>query len=140
MSILKFLVCLLCLFSFRTVSSDFGSIGVNYGRVANDLPDPPQVVELLQSNGISRVKIFDANPSIISAFADTNIKVTIAMPNQLLSAAANINFTNRWLQARIVPFYPRTMTEAIAIGNEVFMDPQNTPYLVPAMKTCLLYC
>ncbi|XP_074326512.1 glucan endo-1,3-beta-glucosidase-like [Apium graveolens] len=136
MSILKFLVCLLCLFSFRVVLSDFGSIGVNYGRVANDLPDPPQVVELLKSNGISRVKIFDANPSIVSAFADTNIKVTVAMPNQLLSAAAatNINFTNRWLQARIVPFYPRTMIEAIAIGNEVFMDPQNTPYLVPAMK------
>ncbi|XP_074364845.1 glucan endo-1,3-beta-glucosidase-like [Apium graveolens] len=136
MSILKFLVLLLCLFWFGCVSSsNFGSIGVNYGRVANNLPAPSKVVELLQANGINRVKIFDANPSVVSALADSSIKVTVAMPNQLLSsAAADINYTNAWLKARIVPFYPRTTIEAIAMGNEVFMDSKNTPFLVPAMQ------
>lgn len=66
MSILKVVVWLLCLFSFKTVSSDFGSIGVNYGRVADNLPDPSKVVQLLKSNGITRVKIFDADPSVLS--------------------------------------------------------------------------
>ncbi|KAK1376830.1 Glucan endo-1,3-beta-D-glucosidase [Heracleum sosnowskyi] len=135
MSILKFIVCLLCLFSFRTVSCDFGSIGVNYGRVADNLPDPSKVVQLLKSNGITRVKIFDAHPSVLSAFVDSGINVTVTMPNQLLSSAAtDLSFTDSWLKARIVPFFPRTRIEAIAMGNEVFMDSQNTPYLVPAMQ------
>lgn len=58
------------------------------------------------------------------------------MPNELLSAAAaDQSFTDTWLQANIIKYYPSTQIEAIAVGNEVFVDPQNTTnYLVPAMK------
>lgn len=130
-------LCMLCLFLFQTVYSidNYGSIGVNYGRIADNLPDPVKVVELLKSNGITRVKIFDAESSVLSALADSGITVTVAMPNGLLSSAAkDQSSTDAWLKSNIVPFHPKTKIEAIAVGNEVFVDPQSTPYLVPAMK------
>lgn len=135
MSMLKlFLLCLFFLQAVYCIDNN-GSIGVNYGRIADNLPDPSKVVELLKSNGITRVKIFDADSSVLSALANSGISVTLSMPNGLLSSAANDqSFTDAWLKSNIVPFYPKTMIEAIAVENEVFVDPQNTPYLVPAMK------
>lgn len=126
---------LLCLFLFLTVSFEFVSIGVNYGRIANDLPDPFKVVELLKSNGITCVKIFDASSSVLLALTNSGINVRVTMPNHLLlSAATDISSIDAWLESNIVPFHPRTMIEAIAVGNEVFMNSLITPYLVPAMK------
>ncbi|MDF5581087.1 glycosyl hydrolase family 17 protein, partial [Vibrio parahaemolyticus] len=64
------------------------------------------------------------------------IKVVVAMPNELLAnAAADQSFTDAWVQANISTYYPATQIEAIAVGNEVFVDPNNTTkFLVPAMK------
>ncbi|TKY57335.1 Glucan endo-1,3-beta-glucosidase 14 [Spatholobus suberectus] len=58
------------------------------------------------------------------------------MPNELLSnAAADQSFTDAWVQANISSYHPATQIEAIAVGNEVFVDPNNTTkFLVPAMK------
>lgn len=47
-----FFLSLLCFVLFQSASSELGSIGVNYGRIADNLPDPSRVVELLKSNGI----------------------------------------------------------------------------------------
>ncbi|XP_004497650.1 glucan endo-1,3-beta-glucosidase 12 [Cicer arietinum] len=117
-------------------SSEAGSVGINYGRVANNLPTPTKVVELLKSQGINRVKLYDTDATVLTALANSGINVTVAMPNELLSAAAaDQSFTDTWLQANIIKYYPSTQIEAIAVGNEVFVDPQNTTnYLVPAMK------
>ncbi|KAL8131036.1 hypothetical protein AgCh_007098 [Apium graveolens] len=130
----RFFIFLFFSILFRTASCDFGSIGVNYGRIADNLPDPLKVVELLKSNGINRVKIFDTDASVLSALAGSGISVTVAMPNEVLaSAASDKSSTDAWIKSNIAPFYPNTKIEAIAVGNEVFVDPKNTPYLVPAM-------
>ncbi|KAK6154444.1 hypothetical protein DH2020_008692 [Rehmannia glutinosa] len=62
--------------------------------------------------------------------------LTVALPNeQLSSAAADQSFTDAWIQSNILPYHPNTQIEAIAVGNEVFVDPQNTTrFLVPAMR------
>ncbi|OMP04349.1 Glycoside hydrolase, family 17 [Corchorus olitorius] len=118
-------------------SSDAGgSIGVNYGRVANNLPSPEKVVELLKSSGIDKVKLYDTDATVLKALGNSDIRVMVALPNeQLESAAADQSFTDNWVQSNITKFYPATKIEAIAVGNEVFVDPHNTTnYLVPAMK------
>ncbi|KAK9269262.1 hypothetical protein L1049_001032 [Liquidambar formosana] len=115
--------------------TEAGLIGVNYGRVANNLPQPPQVVALLKAQGINRVKIYDTDSSVLTALANSDISVVVAMPNELLSsAAADQSFTDNWVQANISKYYPSTQIQAISVGNEVFVDPNNvTKYLVPAM-------
>ncbi|KAF3453396.1 hypothetical protein FNV43_RR03836 [Rhamnella rubrinervis] len=116
--------------------ADAGSIGINYGRVANDLPSPSKVVELLKSQGIDRVKLYDTDSGVLTALANSNISVVVALPNELLSSvAADQSFADNWVQANISQYYPNTKIEAIAVGNEVFVDPKNTTkFLVPAMK------
>ncbi|OAY33057.1 glucan endo-1,3-beta-glucosidase 12 [Manihot esculenta] len=131
-SFIFYLLLLLCIFSF----ADAGSIGVNYGRIANNLPSAVKVVQLLKSQGLGRVKVFDTDPAVLRALSGSGIKVTVDLPNELLySAAKRMSFAFSWVQRNVVAYYPSTQIEAIAVGNEVFVDPHNTTkFLIPAMK------
>lgn len=122
--------------SLLAYAESSGLIGINYGRVANDLPAPTKVVELLKTQGINRVKLYDTDSSVLTALANSGISVVVAMPNELLSsAAASQSFTDAWVKANISQYHPSTKIQAIAVGNEVFVDPKNTTvYLVQAMK------
>ncbi|XP_052178940.1 glucan endo-1,3-beta-glucosidase 12 [Diospyros lotus] len=115
--------------------ADGGSIGVNYGRIANNLPSAVKVVQLLKSHGIERVKVYDSDPAVLRALSGSGIKVTVDLPNELLSSAAKMAFASTWVQRNVAAYHPSTQIEAIAVGNEVFVDPHNTTrFLVPAMK------
>ncbi|XAR56729.1 Glucan endo-1,3-beta-D-glucosidase [Bertholletia excelsa] len=116
--------------------ADTGSVGVNWGRIASDLPQPSRVVQLLKSQGLNRVKLYDTDQTVLSVLSGSGISVTVALPNELLSsAAADQSFTDTWLQNNVLPHLPDTKIEAITVGNEVFVDPKNTTrFLVPAMK------
>ncbi|XP_041003049.1 glucan endo-1,3-beta-glucosidase [Juglans microcarpa x Juglans regia] len=129
------LLCFLLLVSIFTFS-DAGSIGVNYGRIANNLPSATKVVELLKSHGLERVKVFDTDPAVLKALSGSGIKVTVDLPNeQLFAAARSKSFAAAWVQRNIAAYHPSTQIEAIAVGNEVFVDTRNTTrYLIPAMK------
>ncbi|KAL9316146.1 hypothetical protein ACSQ67_017147 [Phaseolus vulgaris] len=116
--------------------SDGGSIGVNYGRIANNLPSAVKVVQLLKSQGLNRVKVYDTDPAVLRALSGSGIKVTVDLPNmQLFAAAKAPSFASSWVERNVVAYYPHTQIEAIAVGNEVFVDTHNTTkFLVPAMK------
>ncbi|XP_022159189.1 glucan endo-1,3-beta-glucosidase 12-like [Momordica charantia] len=126
----------LYLFLSAVALADEGWVGVNYGRIADNLPPPPKVVELLKAQGIDRIKLFDADSTVLAALANSGISAVVALPNELLSsAAAAQSFTDQWVQTNIARFYPTTKIEAIAVGNEVFVDPNHsTQFLVPAMN------
>ncbi|XP_010928243.1 glucan endo-1,3-beta-glucosidase GII [Elaeis guineensis] len=127
---------LLLLFSSFFRSSETGSIGVNYGRVANNLPPAANVVQLLKSQGIDQVKLYDTDPNVLRALAGTGIRVVVALPNEQLAAAARRpGFALAWVQRNVAAYHPATQIQAIAVGNEVFVDPHNlTSALVPAMQ------
>ena len=93
-------------------------------------------MKLLKSQGIERVKVFDTDPSVLKALGGSGIKVTVDLPNELLiSAAKRQSFANAWVQKNVADYYPATQIEAIAVGNEVFVDPHNTTlFLTPALK------
>lgn len=116
--------------------SEGGTIGVNYGRIANNLPSATQVVNLLKSHNIDRIKVYDSDPAVLRALSNSNIKITINLPNeQLRSAATRNSYAAVWVLRNVVAYYPRTLIETIAVGNEVFVDPHNTTtFLLPAMK------
>ncbi|KAM0920065.1 hypothetical protein ACQ4PT_007728 [Festuca glaucescens] len=90
--------------------SEAGEVGVCYGMMARNLIKPPAVVELLKRNGIKVVTLYDADPGVRSALANTGIKSNVKA-------------------------YPKTLIDSVAVGNEVFHQvPRLTPQLLPAMK------
>eukprot|EP01018_Ginkgo_biloba_P024676 Gb_40154 [translate_table: standard] len=112
------------------------TIGVCYGRVADNLPPPEQVVSLLKSNNIAKMRMFDANPSVLQAFANSGIELMTAVPNeQLQIIASSPEAALEWIEANIEPFAATTLIKYIAVGNEIFLNnPQYGAYVVPAMQ------
>ncbi|EER99489.1 glucan endo-1,3-beta-glucosidase 13 [Sorghum bicolor] len=118
---------------FRTAEAR--EVGVNYGRVANDLPDPAAVVQLLRDNGITMVRIYDTDDAVLRSFANTGIKLMVMLPNEnLADAARSPSYAADWARRRVAAYLPATRIHAVSVGNEVFDSrPDLTPLLVPAM-------
>ncbi|KAJ8536924.1 hypothetical protein K7X08_035325 [Anisodus acutangulus] len=114
------------------------TIGVNYGAVADDLPPPVQVaLFLLKSTSIRRVRLFDANPEILKAFARTGIAVAINVPNDLIPQLTKLTFAQLWVEINILPHVPATNIVRILVGNEAISIANKLLIvsLVPAMET-----
>jgi hypothetical protein len=62
------------------------AIGVNWGTTSSHPLPPDKVVELLKSNKITKVKLFDADPLVLQALSGSNIGVTVGIPNSMLKS------------------------------------------------------
>ncbi|XP_024522730.1 glucan endo-1,3-beta-glucosidase 12 isoform X1 [Selaginella moellendorffii] len=113
-----------------------GTVGVNYGRLASKLPSPGEVVELVRSLGVTKVKIYDTDATVLQAFANTSIELTVSVPNNDIPAlATNISTGQNWVNSSILLFYPQTKITTILVGYEVLTAGQHiTPYLLTAME------
>ncbi|TVU38711.1 hypothetical protein EJB05_12095, partial [Eragrostis curvula] len=136
MALAHFLVLLLLgtpplLFS----SAEAGEVGVSYGTVADNLPDPAKVTQLLKDNGITMVRIYDAKPEVLTSLANNGIKVMVMMHNEDISAAAaDPSYALQWVKSNVMAYYPATQINGVAVGNEVFKSrPDLNLQLVPAM-------
>ncbi|XP_047940354.1 glucan endo-1,3-beta-glucosidase 14-like [Salvia hispanica] len=111
------------------------SLGINYGQVGNNLPPPEKVLELLRSLKLSKARIYDTNPEILAAFANSNVELIVTVENNLLATLMDPNQALQWVQTRIKPYFPATKITEIAVGNEVYTGDDTTliSYLVPAM-------
>lgn len=120
-----------------TVAAD-NTIGVNYGTVADNLPPPAQVASFIKDQTtIDKVKIFDANPDIIRAFANSNVSLTITVGNGDVLAVSKLPAARSWVSANVLPYYRQTKILRIDVGNEVIAtgDKNLIAHLVPAMKS-----
>ncbi|XP_061355534.1 glucan endo-1,3-beta-glucosidase 14-like [Gastrolobium bilobum] len=111
------------------------SLGINYGQVANNLPTPDKVLELFSNYKITKTRIYDTNPQILSAFANSNVEVIVTVENQILSQLNDPQQALQWVSDHIKPYLPDTKITGIQVGNEVFTDDDTTliQYLVPAV-------
>ena len=53
-------------------------LGVNWGTVSSHKLAPETVIQLLKDNGIQKVKLFDADPTILKALAGAGRDAVIA--------------------------------------------------------------
>ncbi|EPS61461.1 hypothetical protein M569_13335, partial [Genlisea aurea] len=112
-------------------------LGINYGQIANNLPAPSRVVFLLGSLNITRVKLYDADPVVLSAFSYTDVEFIIGLGNEYLQAMTDPVQARAWIQQKVKPYIPDTKITCIAVGNEVLTgnDTKLMPLLLPAMQT-----
>ncbi|XP_010541008.1 PREDICTED: glucan endo-1,3-beta-glucosidase 12 [Tarenaya hassleriana] len=131
---LIFSVCVLSLV-FLDLSSA-STIGICYGRNADNLPSPDRVSELIQQLSIKYVRIYDANIDVLKAFSNTGVELMIGVPNSDLLAFSQFQSNvDSWLKNNILPYYPATKINYISVGLEVTEAPDNaTGLVVPAMR------
>lgn len=66
-----------------------GGIGVNWGTQSTHPLGASTVVKMLKDNGIQKVKLFDADPSILDALKNSGLQVMVGIPNDMLYTLAN---------------------------------------------------
>ncbi|XP_057967346.1 glucan endo-1,3-beta-glucosidase 13-like [Malania oleifera] len=112
------------------------TVGVCYGRNADDLPTPDKVAQLSQLQKIKYLRIYDSNIQVLKAFANTGIELMIGIPNSdLLPFSQFQSNADTWLKNSILPYYPATKITHITVGAEVTESPNNVSALVmPAMQ------
>ncbi|URE26290.1 glycosyl hydrolases family 17 [Musa troglodytarum] len=115
-------------------------VGVNYGRLGDNLPPPEAVPRLVTSIGIGRVRIYDTDPAVLHAFANTGIELVVGFPDSYLPAmAADPDEALAWARANIQAYLPATKIAAVTVGNEVLTSSNDAGFalarcLVPAME------
>ncbi|KAJ7520624.1 hypothetical protein O6H91_19G014100 [Diphasiastrum complanatum] len=64
-------------------------IGINYGRLADNLPSLENVVSLIKNLNIRSVKIYDTNSQVLNALANSGLQVCVMLPNDQISNIAS---------------------------------------------------
>ncbi|XP_020596423.1 glucan endo-1,3-beta-glucosidase 7-like [Phalaenopsis equestris] len=112
-------------------------LGVNYGELADNLPPPASTALLLQSTVFSNLRLYNADPAVISSFSGTGISLLLGVPNSdIPSLAGDPSASASWLSTNLLPFIPSTNISAVSVGNEVLNsgDPSLSSLLLPAMQ------
>ncbi|KAL6897239.1 hypothetical protein ACP4OV_006935 [Aristida adscensionis] len=115
-----------------------GAIGVNYGTKGDNLRPPATVASFITNRTrIDRVKLFDANPDIVKAFAGTGIALVVTAGNGDIPKLATKDGAAAWVAANVAPYYPATDISLVAVGNEIMDtgDQSLIGNLIPAMRS-----
>uniref|UniRef100_A0A2N9F4B4 glucan endo-1,3-beta-D-glucosidase n=1 Tax=Fagus sylvatica TaxID=28930 RepID=A0A2N9F4B4_FAGSY len=120
-----------------TAQAFIGTYGVNYGRIADNLPSPQSVVTLLKAAKIKNIRIYDADHDVLAAFKGSGIEIVVGLGNEFLkdiSVAEDRAMT--WIKENVQPYLPGTSISGIAVGNEILGngDIELWEALLPAVK------
>lgn len=107
-------------------------IGANWGTQATHPLPPSTVVKLLRDNGIQKVKLFDADPSILYALGGSGVEVMVGIPNDMLYSLANsVAAAELWVQRNVSAHISSNSVDIryVAVGNEPFLTTLNGTYI-----------
>ncbi|XP_062185726.1 glucan endo-1,3-beta-glucosidase 14-like [Phragmites australis] len=130
-------VVLVVLLTDQVLRAEALSIGINYGQIADNLPSPSRVSWLLRSMQVSKVKLYDADPYVLSAFLNTDVEFVVGIGNENVPAMVDPAAAQAWIQQHVQPYLPSTRITCITVGNEVFKgtDTALKASLLPAMQS-----
>ncbi|WVZ48911.1 hypothetical protein U9M48_000305, partial [Paspalum notatum var. saurae] len=120
-------------------------IGVNYGANGDNLPPPADVATFIATKTtINRVKLFDANPAFLSAFASNApaVALAVSIPNSALPSFADkstgLDAARGWVRDNLSAHVSAGANVTLLMaGNEILgpvVDPNLMVALVPAMR------
>lgn len=97
-----------------------GTYGINYGRIADNIPPPESVVTLLKAARVKNIKIFDADHSVLKAFKGSGLDLVVGIGNEYLKdMSVNEERAMDWIKENVQAFLPDTHIRGITVGNEV---------------------
>ncbi|GLT67503.1 hypothetical protein SLA2020_398080 [Shorea laevis] len=137
MGLLKVVAFSLSLLLFVAVVT---GIGVNWGTQASHPLPPSTVVRMLVDNGFQKVKLFDADSSILNALGKSGLQVMVGIPNDMLSALANdMQAAENWVAKNVSSHISSNSVDIryVAVGNEPFLQTYNGSYIgltLPALQ------
>lgn len=111
-------------------------LGLNFGDVGFSLASPEEIVGQLKAQGITKVRLPGADPSVLKALRNSIIEVMVGIQNDKLS---DIGMTYAsalaWVQSNVLPYLSKTNITIIAVGNETLTrDKKVSEFLVQAMR------
>ncbi|XP_057786879.1 glucan endo-1,3-beta-glucosidase 14 [Salvia miltiorrhiza] len=131
-------LCFILVSTFPSPHDAFtGTYGVNYGRIADNIPKPESVVTLLKANKIKNTRIYDADHDVLKAFSGSGVEIIVGLGNEFLrDISVNQDRAVDWVKTNVEPFLPGTSITGIAVGNEVLGggDAELWEVLVPAVR------
>ncbi|TXG61177.1 hypothetical protein EZV62_012540 [Acer yangbiense] len=102
-------------------------LGVNWGTQAFHPLPPETIVRLLRENGLSRVKLFDADYG-----TRTQIEVMVGIPNDMISTmASSVKAAEKWVSKNVSQHITSNNVNIryVAVGNEPFLVKYNGSFL-----------
>ncbi|OAY72697.1 Glucan endo-1,3-beta-glucosidase 8 [Ananas comosus] len=126
--------------SFSVGGGSGVGIGVNWGTMMSHPMHPATVAAMLHSNGIAKVKLFDADPWTVAALAGSAVEAMLAIPNdQLARVAASYDHARQWVKHNVSnhDHDGGVRIKYVAVGNEPLLKSYNgsfTTTIFPALK------
>jgi len=139
MAALHLSLALLLLLPSTPEATSSALLGISYGRVGNNLPAATSVPQIVASLGVGRVRLYDADPTTIRAFANTGVELVVGVPDECLATVSTRTGAASWVRSNIAPALPATKIAFLTVGNEVLTGVNSSSlsrYLLPAMQ-CL---
>ncbi|KAF5945843.1 hypothetical protein HYC85_016071 [Camellia sinensis] len=119
----RFILAISILFTPKVllaVEAFTGTYGINYGRIADNIPSPDKVITLLRAAKIKNVRIFDFDHSVLQAFSGTGLELVVGLPNGYVKdMSSNPDHALTWVKENVQAYLPETHIRGIAVGNEV---------------------
>ncbi|KAJ3691721.1 hypothetical protein LUZ61_020885 [Rhynchospora tenuis] len=129
-AMLKIVLALL-LGALTAIPTSVESMGVCYGMLGDNLPEPSEVISLYKSNGIDAMRLYNPNNDTLNALKGTNISLMVGVPNEELATfSSNSSAAANWVQNNILA-YEGVSFKYIAVGNELMGE--NASNILPAM-------
>ena len=112
-----------------------GNIGVCYGLLGDNLPQPSAAVSLIKSTGIiGSVRLYRPDPNVLQALRGSDLHVLLGVPNSdLQSVASDPSTAAKWVQTNIQPYVPGVRFKYLAVGNQVIPG-WEAQFVLPAMQ------
>ncbi|KAJ4951256.1 hypothetical protein NE237_028088 [Protea cynaroides] len=106
------------------------SLGVNWGTMATHPLLPDTIAQMLKDNGYQKVKLFDADESVLSSLSGSSIEVMVAIPNDMLADMNDYNTAKQWVKTNVTRynFNGGVNIKYVAVGNEPFLTSYNNSF------------
>ncbi|KAF3637348.1 Glucan endo-1,3-beta-glucosidase [Capsicum annuum] len=131
------LVALFVLFICGLQMTGVHSVGVCYGKIADNLPSDSDVVNHCHANGINKIRLYYPDTNVLNALRGSNIEVLLDVPvEHVKTLAQDPNQARIWVNNNIKAYFPSVRFKYIAVGNEIspIKHVEFAPFVGPAIE------